>query len=94
MIVVVKDPAARKNDADIVIGGDRHQPIIFYADAHAGAVHPGMETINSYVPFVGKQAGVRGIINVQYDTKNRGVYGWEMILNPTLERYVKKEKIM
>jgi len=82
------------NDADIVLAGDRHQPIIFYGDGHAGAVHPGMETINSYVPFVGMPAGVRGIINVQYDTRNRGVYGWEMILNPTLERYVKKEKIM
>jgi hypothetical protein len=82
------------SDVDIVIAGDRHQPIIFYADGHAGALHPGMEPINTYVPFVGKQAGVRGVINILYDPSKRETYGWEMILNPTLEAIVKRDKMI
>jgi len=82
------------NTADIVVAGDRHQPIIFYADGHAGALHPGMEPINTYVPFVGKPAGVRGIVNVLYDPSKRETYGWEMVLNPTLEAIVKRDKML
>jgi hypothetical protein len=82
------------NSADVVIAGDRHQPIIFYADGHAGALHPGMEPINTYVPFVGKQAGVRGIVNVLYDPNKKETYGWEMVLNPTLKAIIHKNKIL
>ncbi|MBM3246958.1 hypothetical protein FJZ17_00230 [Candidatus Pacearchaeota archaeon] len=82
------------NESDVVIAGDRHQPIIFYADGHAGALHPGMEPINTYVPFVGKQAGVRGVVNVLYDPSKRETYGWEMVLNPTLEAIVKRDKML
>ncbi|MEI6731155.1 MAG: hypothetical protein WCK90_00590 [archaeon] len=82
------------NDADIVLAGDLHQPIVLFADGRAGALHPGMEPINAFCPRVGLPAGVRGMINVMYDPKNRGIYGFELVLNPTLERYIKKHKIM
>jgi len=82
------------NDADIVIAGDRHQPGVAYADNHAVALHPGMEPINAYVPFIGKPAGVRGIINLEYDPQKRGVYAFSFVLNPTLEKIIKRDDIL
>jgi len=81
-------------DADIVIAGDRHQPGVAYADNHAIALHPGMEPINAYVPFIGKPAGVRGIINVEYDPQKRGIYAFSFVLNPTLEKIIKRDNII
>jgi hypothetical protein len=82
------------NDADIVGGGDRHQPGAGYADGHLVVLHPGMEPINKFVPLIGKPAGLRGFNNVLYDTNHRGIYTVEFILNPTLEKIVDNEKIL
>jgi len=81
-------------DPDIVVAGDRHQPGVAYADNHAVVLHPGMEPINAYVPFIGKPAGVRGIINVEYDPQKRGVYAFSFVLNPTLEKIIKRDNIL
>jgi len=81
-------------NADVVVAGDRHQPGIAYADNHAIVLHPGMEPINAYVPFIGKPAGVRGIINVEYDPQKRGVYAFSFVLNPTLEKIIKRDNIL
>ena len=82
------------NDSDIVIAGDRHQTGAGYADGHLTVLHPGYEPINQYVPFIGKPAGVRGFNNIYYDTKHRGIYTVEFVLNPTLEKIVERDKIM
>ncbi len=81
------------NDADIVIAGDRHQTGGAYADGHLAVLHPGYEPINEFVPLIGKPAGIRGFINVDYDPRKR-VYAMEFILNPTLEKIIEKEKII
>lgn len=82
------------NDADIVSAGDRHQTGAGYADGHFIVLHPGMEPINKYVPLIGKPAGLRGFNNVYYDTRHRGIYTVEFVLNPTLEKIIEKEKIL
>ena len=83
-----------KNDADIIIYGDRHQPIINYADAHLAVQHPGMEPINTYVPLIGKPAGIHGINNIFYDPDKRGIYRVDAILDNTLEKIIKTEGII
>ncbi|MBU4069838.1 MAG: hypothetical protein KJ646_02550 [Nanoarchaeota archaeon] len=82
------------NDADIVIAGDRHQTGAGYADGHLIVLHPGMEPINTYVPLIGKPAGVRGFNNIYFDPNKRGIYAVEFILNNTLEKIVKEENII
>lgn len=82
------------NDADIVLCGDRHQPGVGYADGHAVVLHPGYEPINKYVPLIGKPAGVHGFVNVGYDPDKKGVYKFDMVLDPTLEKVIEAEKIL
>ena len=81
------------NDADIVVCGDRHQTGIGYSSTMV-ALHPGMETINQYVSQIGKRAGVRGIINLYYDSNKKGVYAAEFVINPTLEKIIREENII
>lgn len=82
------------NDADIVIAGDRHQAGLGYADGHLIVLHPGYETLNEYVPVIGKPPGVRGFMNILYDINNRGLYRVDMVLNSTLEKIIQKENII
>ena len=83
-----------KNDSDIIIYGDRHQPIIAYANEQVAVMHPGMEPINKYVPLIGKPAGIHGINNIYYDPDKRGIYRIDSILDNTLEKIIKTEDII
>ncbi len=83
-----------KNDSDIIIYGDRHQPIISFANEQLAVLHPGMEPINKYVPLIGKPAGIHGINNILYDPNKRGIYRVDSILDRTLEKIIKTEDII
>ncbi|MGD9275910.1 MAG: hypothetical protein PVJ67_01940 [Candidatus Pacearchaeota archaeon] len=83
-----------KNDADIIVYGDRHHPIAWYADGHLGTLHPGMEPINTYVPLIGKPAGIHGINNIFYDPDKRGIYQVDFILDDALEKIIEAENII
>jgi len=82
------------NDADIVIAGDRHQPGVGYADGHAVVLHPGYEPINKYVPLIGKPAGIHGFVNVGYDPDKKGIYKFDIVLDPTREKIIEAEEIL
>jgi uncharacterized protein involved in copper resistance len=82
------------NDADIVIAGDRHQTGAGYADGHMVVLHPGYETTNKFVPYVGLHESARGFNNVYYDTEKKGIYKVEFILDQTLEKIIDEYKII
>jgi len=82
------------NDADIVIGGHRHQTGAGYADNHLVVLHPAYTTINTYTPVIGKPSNIRGFTNVYYAPDKKGDYAVEFVINPTLEKIVKRDKIL
>ncbi len=82
------------NNADIVQAGDRHQTGVGYADGHLIVLHPGLESTNKFVPYVGLHESARGFNNAYYDVNKRGVYKVEFILDPTLEKIIEENKIL
>lgn len=82
------------NDADIVVGGHRHQTGAGYADNHLVVLHPAYTTINTYTPVIGKPSNIRGFTNVEYDPRKKGDYAVEFVINPTLEKIIKRDKIL
>jgi len=84
----------QNNDADIVVGGHRHQAGSAYADGHLVVLHPAYTTINTYTAEIGKPSNIRGFNNVYFTPGRKGDYVVEYIINPTLERIIKKENII
>jgi hypothetical protein len=84
----------QNNDADIVVGGHRHQAGTAYADGHLVVLHPAYTTINTYTAEIGKPSNIRGFNNVYYTPGRKGDYVIEFVINPTLENIIKKEKII
>lgn len=82
------------NDADIVLGGDRHQTGIGYADNHFVALHPAWQSQNKFVSSIGMPAGVRGFQNVFFDKKSKGVYAGEFVIDETLEKIIEERDII
>ncbi|MGV8086593.1 MAG: hypothetical protein ACP5N1_03100 [Candidatus Woesearchaeota archaeon] len=91
---MMKHLRSMNSDVDIAIAGDRHQPGAGYADGHLVVLHPGYETINKFVPLIGKPAGLRGFNNIYYDVMHKGIYKVDFIVNPTLEKIVEENNIM
>ncbi len=91
---IFKHMVSMNNNSDIIIAGDRHQTGAGYANGQLAVLHPGYETINKYVPLIGKPAGLRGLINVHYDVNHKGVYTVDFVLNPTLEKIIEERNIM
>ena len=67
-----------------------HQPGGAFADGTAYSMNPGMQPWDQYVSEIGKQGSLRGILNVEISPSLK-YFKWSYVLDPTLEKYMKKE---
>ena len=73
-------------DVQMAVCFDRHNVSVGYADGTAYALAPGMQTWNPYVDQIGKQPGLRGVLDIDYDRTGRRYYRFRFVLDPALER--------
>lgn len=93
-IEALKDQTRDMNIKDVLaLAGDAHQGGAEYANRRMHVVGPGLQGWNSYVNEIGKQAGLRGIVNI-YLSKNPQLKNYcriDYVLDPTLESFVKNQ---
>lgn len=75
--------------ADIVAFFDRHQGGGGFADGSAFIMGLGKQPWNEYVDEIGKQASVRGTMNLFHDPKKNGYVAWEYVPDKALEKYMR-----
>ncbi len=76
----------------LAVGGDYHHPGIGWADGTAYVAAAGLQTWNQFVDEIGKQGGMRGIINVYMDPQIEGYVKYELVLDPALKKVLKDMK--
>lgn len=90
-ITALKEQTTGMNLKDtLVLAGDAHQAGAEYADGTAHAIGAGLQPWNLYVDEIGKQAGLRGIINVYLsrNPKLKNYFRIDYVLDPVLEKEI------
>ncbi len=93
-ISALKDQAQGMNVKDaLFLGGDAHQSGCEYADGTHHAIGAGLQGWNPYVAEVGKQAGLRGIVDFYFsrNPKLKNYCRMDYVLDPTLESSIKEQ---
>ncbi|GEM_PF-3924334 len=90
-IVQLKEQSRGMNLKDtLMIGGDVHQAGAEYADGTGHIIGAGLQAWNSYVDEIGKQAGLRGVVDIHLsrNPKLKNYFRIDYVLDPTLEKKV------
>ena len=92
-ITALKEQAKGMNLKDaLMIGGDVHQAGAEYADGTGHIIGAGMQAWNSYVDEIGKQAGLRGVVDIHLsrNPKLKNYFRIDYILDQPLEKKVEE----
>ena len=76
-------------DEEMVVYFHKHHPGIGFMDGTAYSLGAGMQTYSPYVHLIGKQDSLKGFLNIYTDPK-KAYYKWEFILDPVLEKLMKR----